>query len=108
MAKTPSIYGINTRLKGLLPTSTVKTLEDNTGALLSLLKQLGDHPLPLPAEAGYTWQGLTFPRSPDLQAVLLKSESFSNHPDEVILLGLYHLSLDDSLSWQISSGEAFR
>ena len=88
-----SIYGIHTRLQGLLRTTRVKTLEDNTDALLSLLKQLGDQPLPLPAEAGYTWHGLTFLRSLDLQTVLLKCESFSNHPDDVILLGLYHLSL---------------
>ena len=67
--------------------------EDNTATLLSLLRQLGEQPVTLSDHSGFYWQGLNFRRTPDLKTVLLKCEEFSKNQDDIVLLGLYHLSL---------------
>ena len=88
-----TIDGIHTRLQELLRTHTMARQEDNIATLLSLLRQLGEQPVALPDQSGYSWQSLNFASSPDLQAVLLKCEEFSDKQDDIALLGLYHLSL---------------
>ena len=66
-----AIDGIHTRLQKLLRSHTMSSQEDNTATLLSLLRQLGEQPVTLSDHSGFYWQGLNFPRTPDLKTVLL-------------------------------------
>ena len=44
-------------------------------------------------QSGYSWQSITFANTPDLRAVLRQCEKFSRNSNDVLLLGVYHLSM---------------
>ena len=95
-ARLEALETIAKRVQGLLRglARPLQPLEepDPATSLLLFLQEVADPPALLPG-GGYTWAGVTFPPSQELEHLRQECETLANSPEAVDLLVVYHASL---------------